>query len=264
MHKKTVFIAEDEPLARETLRDWILEQPMLALVGEAADGASALEQINRLKPDVAFMDIQMPELTGLEVLRQLEHLPEIVFTTAFDQYAVTAFELHAVDYLLKPFSRARFDGAVERLFESPGDEREAGGGDGRTGPGESHAPSGARAALELATNRDTARLDRILVRDRGRIFPLSVNEIEYMKADAKYTAIVARGKTFLVRIGISELEARLDPSRFVRIHRSALVNLDYVESMQADDQSQLQLLMKDGSTLVASRDGSKMLRDMAI
>jgi two-component system LytT family response regulator len=248
MHKKTVLIAEDEPLARETLRDWIAEQPMLALVGEAADGASALEQINRIRPDVVFMDIQMPEMTGLEVLRRLEHLPEIVFTTAFDQYAVTAFELNAVDYLLKPFSRARFDAAVERLME-PGDSGETGG---------------AKSALELASNRETSRLDRILVRDRGRIFPLAVIEIEYMKADAKYTAIVARGKTFLVRIGISELEARLDPSRFVRIHRSALVNLDFVESMQADDQSQLQVLMRDGSTLVASRDGSKMLRDMSI
>jgi two-component system LytT family response regulator len=251
MQKKTVLIAEDEPLARETLRDWIAEQPMLALVGEAADGASALEQINRIKPDVVFMDIQMPEMTGLEVLRRLEHLPEIVFTTAFDQYAVTAFELNAVDYLLKPFSRARFDAAVERLME-PGE----GGDEAETG--------GAKAALDMATSREATRLDRILVRDRGRIFPLAAAEIEYLKADAKYTAIVARGKTFLVRIGISELEARLDPARFVRIHRSALVNLDFVESMQADDQSQLQLMMKDGSVLVASRDGSKMLRDMSI
>jgi two-component system LytT family response regulator len=253
MQKKTVLIAEDEPLARETLRDWIAEQPMLALVGEAFDGASALEQINRIKPDVVFMDIQMPEMTGLEVLRRLEHLPEIVFTTAFDQYAVTAFELNAVDYLLKPFSRARFDAAVERLME-PGDADDAGAVNG----GE------ARAALDMAANREVTRLERILVRDRGRIFPLAAGEIEYLKADAKYTAIVARGKTFLVRIGISELEARLDPSRFVRIHRSALVNLDFVESMQADDQSQLQLHMKDGSVLVASRDGSKMLRDMSI
>jgi two-component system LytT family response regulator len=251
MYKKTVLIAEDEPLARETLRDWIAEQPMLALVGEAADGASALEQINRIRPDVVFMDIQMPEMTGLEVLRRLEHLPEIVFTTAFDQYAVTAFELNAVDYLLKPFSRARFDAAVERLME-PGE-----GGDGG-------AAQGAKAALDMAASHEVMRLDRILVRDRGRIFPLAAAEIEYMKADAKYTAIVARGKTFLVRIGISELEARLDPARFVRIHRSALVNLDFVESMQADDQSQLQLMMKDGSVLVASRDGSKMLRDMSI
>jgi two-component system LytT family response regulator len=246
MQRKTVFIAEDEPLARETLRDWIVEHPGLALVGEAADGADALRQINALAPEVVFMDIQMPEMTGLEVLKRLARLPEIVFTTAFDQYAVTAFELHAVDYLLKPFSRARFDAAVERLLvEAP-----ACGAD-------------LQSALQLASTRENSMLDRVLVRDRGRIFPLAVGEIEYLRADAKYTAIVARGKTFLVRIGISELEARLDPTRFIRIHRSALVNLDFVESMQADEQSQLQLHMRDGTALVASRDASKMLRDMA-
>jgi two-component system LytT family response regulator len=220
MNRKTVFIAEDEPLARETLRDWIGERPELALVGEAADGASALEQINSIKPDVVFMDIQMPEMTGLEVLRRLEHLPDIVFTTAFDQYAVTAFELNAVDYLLKPFSRERFNASVERLL--------AGG---------EAAGEALQQALLQAGQRKQPLLERVLVRDRGRIFPLAIAEIEYLKADAKYTAIVARGKTFLVRIGISELEGRLDPARFVRIHRSALVNLDFVESMQADEQS---------------------------
>jgi len=102
------------------------------------------------------------------------------------------------------------------------------------------------------------------VRDRGRIFPLATGEIEYMKADSKYTVIVARGQTFLVRIGISELEVQLDPARFVRIHRSALVNLDFVDSMRADEQSQLQIHMRDGTVLGANRDASKVLRDMAI
>jgi two-component system LytT family response regulator len=102
------------------------------------------------------------------------------------------------------------------------------------------------------------------VRDRGRIFPLAVGEIEYLKADSRYTAIVARNQTFLVRMSIAELEPRLDPSRFVRIHRSALVNLDFVESMKTDDQSQLQLHMRDGTQLAANRDASRMLRDMAI
>lgn len=244
---KTVFIAEDEPLARDVLRDAILARPELQLVGEAADGASALEQINRLEPDVVFMDIQMPEMTGLEVLARLTCLPEIVFTTAFDQYAVAAFELNAVDYLLKPFTRARFDAAVERLLVAP-----------------PATPQMLAQVLAQAGERGRAPLERILVRDRGRIFPLAVNDIEYLKADAKYTAIAARKQTFLVRIGISELEARLDPARFIRIHRSALVNLDFVESMKADDQSQLQLQMRDGTLLVANREASKMLRDMAI
>jgi two-component system LytT family response regulator len=172
-----------------------------------------------------------------------------VFTTAYDQYAVTAFELHAVDYLLKPFTQARFAAAVARLLDGP-----------------SHARDTLDSALAQAAGASAApaRLERILVRDRGRIFPLATGEIEYMKADSKYTVIAARGQTFLVRIGISELEAQLDPARFVRIHRSALVNLDFVDSMRADEQSQLQIHMRDGTVLGANRDASKVLRDMAI
>jgi two-component system LytT family response regulator len=247
VNTKTVFIAEDEPLAREVLRDAIYAHARLRLVGEAADGAAALAQINALRPDVVFMDIQMPEMTGLEVLKRLACTPDIVFTTAWDQYAVTAFELNAVDYLLKPFTRARFDAAVARLLEA-------------SGP----APEVVSAALTQAVQRTPGRLERILVRDRGRIFPLSLNEIEYLKADSRYTAIIARGQTFLVRIGISELEAQLDPGRFIRIHRSALVNLDFVDSMKADEQSQLLIQMRDGTLLTASREASKVLREMAI
>ena len=247
MTARTVFIAEDEPLARDVLRDFIYAHAGLRLVGEAADGASALAQIERIRPDIVFMDIQMPEMTGLEVLRRLTAVPDNVFTTAYDQYAVTAFELNAVDYLLKPFTRARFDAAVARLLESPGAARDVLDG-----------------ALAQAAQKSPSRIERILVRDRGRIFPLSVNEIAYLKADAKYTAIMARGQTFLVRIGISELEAQLDPGRFIRIHRSALVNLDFVDSMRADEQSQLEITMRDGAVLTASREASKVLREMAI
>ncbi|MGI4844647.1 MAG: LytR/AlgR family response regulator transcription factor [Janthinobacterium lividum] len=249
MSLKTAFFAEDEPLARDLLRDAIYANPGLRLVGEAANGAEALERITRLRPEVVFMDIQMPEMTGLEVLRRLDYLPQIVFTTAYDQYAVTAFELHAVDYLLKPFTQARFAAAVARLLDGP-----------------VHARDTLDSALAQAASRNgaPARLERILVRDRGRIFPLAAAEIEYMKADSKYTVIAARGQTFLVRIGISELEVQLDPARFVRIHRSALVNLDFVDSMRADEQSQLQIQMRDGTVLGANRDASKVLRDMAI
>jgi two-component system LytT family response regulator len=248
---KTVYIAEDEPLAREVLRDAIYAHPDLRLVGEAGDGATALEQIERIRPDVVFMDIQMPEMTGLEVLRRLSCTPDIVFTTAYDQYAVTAFELNAVDYLLKPFTRARFDAAVARLLESPA-------------PPRAIVDAALAQAMQRKEGHPGGRIERILVRDRGRIFPLSLNEIEYLKADSKYTAIAARGQTFLVRIGISELEAQLDPARFIRVHRSALVNLDFVDSMRADDQSQLVIQMRDGVVLTASREASKVLREMAI
>jgi two-component system LytT family response regulator len=247
MKTKTVFIAEDEPLAREILRDWIQAHPQLRLVGEAADGASALKQIDKLAPDAVFMDIQMPEMTGLEVLQRLTHAPDFIFTTAYDQYAVIAFELNAIDYLLKPFSRERFDAAVERLLEVAVPSKDL-----------------LQLALKQAAEQETAMLKRILVRDRGHIFPLATDEIEYLKSEEKYTVIAARKQTFLVRIGLSELSTRLDPGKFIRIHRSTLINLDFVESMKADDQSQLQIQMRDGTQLVANREASKMLRSMSI
>jgi two-component system, LytTR family, response regulator len=247
MKTKTVFIAEDEPLARETLRDWIRAHPQLRLIGEAADGATALKHIENLTPDVVFMDIQMPEMTGLEVVQHLTHVPEFVFTTAYDQYAVIAFELNAIDYLLKPFSRERFEAAVERLLEVSVPSKDL-----------------LQLALKQASEQESAMLKRILVRDRGHIFPLATDEIAYLKSEEKYTVISARKKTFLVRIGLSELSTRLDPDKFIRIHRSTLINLDFVESMKADDQSQLQIQMRDGTQLVANREASKMLRNMSI
>lgn len=247
MKTKTAFIAEDEPLARESLADACASRTELRLVGQAADGVSALAQIEQLQPEVVFLDIQMPEMTGLEMLKRLKHRPQIIFTTAYDQYAVTAFELNALDYLLKPFSMERFDAAVDRILASSAPQ-----------------PETVHSALNLLCGGNANRLERILVRDRGQIFPVNVSDIAYMKSDQKYTAIYVGDKTFLVRVGIAELAERLDPGRFVRIHRSMLANLDFVESMRATDQSQLQLHMRDGSVLVANRDASKMLRDMVI
>lgn len=243
-----VVVCDDEPLAREALRDLVAADDRLLLVGEAADGAQALKLLRALKPGLVFMDIQMPELTGLEVVRQLQGLmpwPAIVFTTAYDQHAVTAFELHAVDYLLKPFSGERFGAAVERVL------------------GAGAVPPSAQAEQALAAPAD-APLERVLVRDRGQIFPIAVAEIEYLKSDSKYTAIAARGSQFYVRVPLAELEPRLPKARFLRVHRNAIVNLDFVVSMKPDEQSQLELLMKDGSTLLANRDASKALRDASI
>lgn len=246
-----VVLCDDEPLAREALRDLITADPRLLLVGEASDGAMALKLLRALKPRLVFMDIQMPELTGLEVVRQLagqQPWPAIVFTTAYDQHAVTAFELHAVDYLLKPFSGERFRAAVERVLASAAQ------------PGSVEVTQ-AEQALASAPG---APLERVLVRDRGQIFPLAVAEIEYLKSDSKYTAITARGQQFYVRVPLAELEPRLPAARFLRVHRNAIVNLDFVVSMKPDEQSQLELKMSDGSTLLANRDASKALRDAAI
>jgi two-component system, LytTR family, response regulator len=243
-----VLICEDEPLARETLRDFIAATPELLLIGEASNGAQALKLIRALQPDLVFMDIQMPELTGLEVVRQLDAVPPLIFTTAYDQHAVTAFELNAVDYLLKPFSQERFQAAVQRALAdvAPSAQRQ-------------HA---AQSALGAGDN--SGPLARILVRDRGRIFPIAVADIEHLRSDQKYTQITAKGGSYLVRMALTELEARLDASRFLRVHRSAIVNLDFVESMKADEQSQLLIAMRDGTELLANREASKQLRDLSI
>ena len=245
------LICEDEPLARETLRDFIAASPDLLLVGEATNGREGLTLIRALAPDLVFMDIQMPELTGLEVVRELlaagEPMPPLIFTTAYDQHAVAAFELQALDYLLKPFTAARFDAAVKRALTTSA----------------ATAERGAAAVAALGGGLG-APLSRILVRDRGRIFPLSLDEIEHLRADLKYTQIMARGESFLVRMPLNELEARLDATRFLRVHRNVIVNLDFVASMRPDEQSQLHILMRDGTELVANREASKRLRDMAI
>jgi two-component system, LytTR family, response regulator len=248
---RTALVCEDEPLARETLRDFIAAHSGLVLVGEAADGATALKLVRQLAPQVVFMDIQMPELTGLEVLRRLQAepahrpWPAIVFTTAYDQHAVTAFELHAVDYLLKPFSAERFERAVARALE---------GG----------AASGETAQQALTMPTAATPLPRILVRDRGQIFPLPLAEIEYLKSDSKYTLIAARGQQFYVRLALADIEPRLDATRFMRVHRNAIVNLDHVLAMKPDEQSQLEIAMRDGSTLLANREASRLLRDQSI
>jgi len=249
--KTRVLICEDEPLARETLREFIATLPELVLVGEAVNGRDALALARALQPELVFMDIQMPGMSGLEVVRTLlaeqGAVPALVFTTAYDQHAVTAFELHALDYLLKPFTAERFQAAVRRALalQTPAAER----GD---------------AALSALATPAAEPLTRILVRDRGRIFPLAAAEIEHLRADLKYTQITSRGQNYLVRVALADLEGRLDPARFIRIHRNAIVNLDFVASMKPDEQSQLQVFMRDGTELLANREASKRLRDASI
>ena len=244
---KRAVVCEDEPLARETLHDFIAEEPGLVLVGEASDGVQALKLIRSLAPDIVFMDIQMPEMTGLEVVRQLTPLPAVIFTTAYDQHAVAAFELNAVDYLLKPFSRDRFHAAVQRVLQEA-----------------AAPPDAALQALDALGGLAAGYLQRILVRDRGQIFPINTPEIEYLKSDSKYTLISARGSTYYIRLALAELAPRLNPERFMRVHRNAIVNLDHVLSMKPDEQSQLEISMRDGSKLLANREASRVLRDMSV
>jgi two-component system, LytTR family, response regulator len=241
------LIAEDEPLAADSLAEWVRAQPQLELVGLRHDGPSALQAIRELRPQLVLMDIHMPGATGLAVLRALateghEPMPWVIFTTAYDEHAITAFELHAVDYLLKPFTQERFNEAVEHALaraETAGD---------------------AMSALQAAQDRSQQPLSRLLVRDRHGIVPVMTVDIEHLKSDTKYTAITAKGRSYLVRLPITTLEQQLDGQRFLKVNRSCIVNLDFVESMTPDDSSQLLIRLRDGSTVTASREVSKRLR----
>ena len=247
MNATTVLIAEDEPLAAEALADWVKATPGLKLVAVCEDGEEALAQIRALKPALVLTDIQMPGLTGLQVVQALQgdaHAPRIIFTTAYDQHALTAFELHAVDYLLKPFSRERFDEAVAHAL------RDA-------------APSAADVAQALGAPAD-APLTRLLVRDQGKIFPLQVADIECLRSDNKYTALTSKGRSFLVRLPIADFETRLDPTRFLRVQRGCIVNLDFVDNMTPDENSQLVVQLRDGTRITANREVSKMLREQSL
>ena len=247
------LIAEDEPLAAESLAEWVHALPQLELVAQCSDGPAALEAIRRLQPGLVFMDIQMPGMTGLQVLRTLGEAglaqsPAVIFTTAYDEHALAAFELHAVDYLLKPFSQERFEEAVQHALQTVGHLQQWQG------------------ALETAAlpGAELEPLQRILVRDQGKIFPLQVEAIEYLRSDTKYTAVASRGRQFLVRLPITAFEQRLDPLRFLKLQRSCIVNLDFVESMSPDENSQLVVQMRDGTRFTASREVSKRLREQSI
>lgn len=248
------LIAEDEPLASEALADWVAQLPQLELLACCADGLSALEQIRSLRPELVFMDINMPGLSGLQVLRALAEdgaggpAPRVIFTTAYNEHAITAFELHAADYLLKPFSQERFNEAVGHALQ-------------RSTAAET---GGSTQALEAAAKPDSSPMTRLLVRDQGKIFPIQVDTVEYLRSDIKYTAVASGGRQYLVNLPITAFEQRLDPSRFIKLQRSCIVNLDFVVSMTPDENSQLIVQMQDGSRFTANRDVSKKLREQSI
>jgi two-component system, LytTR family, response regulator len=245
--KTRAVIVEDEPIARTRLRELLDNVDWIECVGEAADGASAVKLIDELQPDLLFLDIEMPGMNGLDVLGSISHDPAVVFTTAYDRYAVTAFELEAVDYLLKPFGAKRLNATLARVRKS------------LTGDADVPAVERARAALG---GREA--FTRIFVRDRGRIIPIAVDAIERLEAEDDYVGVHAGGRRYLVYLGMAEFEARLDPQRFVRIHRSHIVNLDRVAAFLPEDGGRLRIEMKDGTKLMASRTRARELRHLAI
>jgi two-component system LytT family response regulator len=242
----SILIADDEPLARRTLREHLRALDWAGAVHEAPDGQSAVAIANARRPDLIFLDIVMPGANGLEVLEQLQYEPQVIFTTAHDEYAVTAFELGALDYLLKPFGRDRLERVLQRaqaaLDSSP-------------------APLLPRVKESLNV---AGPLSRIFVRDSNRVVPIPLATLERIQGADDYATIFASGKEYLVSLRLSDLELRLKSSGFLRIHRSHLINLELITLIEPYDTARVQVTLKSGTRLVASRTGSKLLRDLAL
>jgi two-component system LytT family response regulator len=236
------LVCEDEPLAVRAIREYLRDVVWIEVVGEARDGTEALRLIHKLEPDLVFMDVRMPGMSGVDVLEAVEHRPAVVFTTAFDEYAIPAFDLGAVDYLVKPFGK-------DRLLETLGRVRVRLIGEGRAGAG-AEAPGTKRFA------------QRLFARYKGATVPVSAADIVHADAVAGGVDLVTAAGTFSLDGSLGELEARLDPADFVRVHRGHLVNLAHVVSIRRYDERRLSLRLDDGSTLVASRSGSQALREM--
>jgi len=253
MTKVRALIVEDEPLARRTLREILADVPWLECVGEAETGTRAVQMIDALTPDLVFLDIEMPELNGLQVLDRISHEPAVIFTTAYDRYAVSAFELEALDYLLKPFGRERCLAALERarrVLPSHG----------------GNADSAVMPLVERARSvmSESGPLTRLFVRDRDRIVLVASADIERLEAADDYVEVHTKARSYLVYLTLNDFERRLDPERFIRVHRAHIVNLDFVKQLVPFDGSRMQVEMRDGTKILASRTRSRELRQLAI
>jgi two-component system LytT family response regulator len=233
-----VVIVDDEPLARAVVREFLAAHPGVEIVAECSNGFEAVKAVAERSPDLVFLDVQMPKLSGFEVLELIGRTVPVVFTTAYDQYALRAFEVHAVDYLLKPFSEARFAEALSRARERLA----------------SRDALPVEALLSDAAPRQ-APLERVLIRDGSQVHVLAVEKIDYVEAQDDYVSFRSEGKSYLKDQTMAALEGLLDPARFVRIHRSYLLNIDRIARVELYAKDSRIAILRDGSKLPVSRAG---------
>ena len=244
--KVTTLVADDEPVARAGLRAMLGAFEWVTVVGEAADGPAAVAAIDRLRPELLFLDVQMPGLIGTDVLRRVQHQPYVVFTTAYAEHAVSAFELGALDYLLKPFGPARLAAAMERVRAALGE------------------PVAYPALERLHGAAGQGPISRLFVRSGGALVPLPVDRVAWFEADGDYVVVHADRARHLLHLSLARLEARLDPRRFLRIHRAHIVNLDHVRVFTRRERGALVAEMTDGTRLPVSRARAQELRSLGV
>jgi two-component system LytT family response regulator len=244
------LIVDDEPLAREGVRLLLASDPECEVVGEPGSGKEAVAAIRKLRPDLVFLDVQMPEMNGFDVLAALsrEEVPHVVFVTAYDRYALRAFEVHALDYLLKPFDDERFQEALGRAKRHLKLTR---------------VSRLSERLIDLLGSVDRGGqtfLDRLPIKDAGRVVFLDLEEVEWIEAADYYVQLHTRDKAYLHRETMASLEARLDPKRFVRIHRSAIVNQRFVRELRPKGQRDLVCVLASGASLKVARSHRDKLR----
>ena len=245
--KIRAVIVDDEELARQVLREFLAKHPEIELIAECANGFEAVKTVAEQKPDLVFLDIQMPKLDGFEVLELIGKDATVIFVTAHDNYAIRAFEVHAVDYLLKPVAAARFDAALERAKERL--------------PGKPQPAQVSASELAASARPPAQYLDRIPVRDGSRVSIIPVGKLDYAEAQDDYVALASEGKKHLKQQTIASLEAALDPARFLRIHRSYIVNLERVARVEPYAKDSHVAILSNGTQLPVSRAGYARLRE---
>ncbi|MFQ5823068.1 MAG: LytR/AlgR family response regulator transcription factor [bacterium] len=247
--KIRAVIVDDEDLAREMIKEYLSDHSEVEIVAECSNGAQAVKTINDLKPDLIFLDIQMPELSGFDVLNRLDTIPMVIFSTAYDKYAIQAFEVNAVDYLLKPYDRMRFNQAVHRALKGLG-----------THEGVSEQILGLLNHLR----EERQSVDRFWIRESGCLTPIKTGTIDWIEAMDDYVCLHVGKSKHLVNQTMRELEVKLDENKFMRIHRSTIVNLDRIKELRAVGDGSYQVILKDGTELSLSRGRAKKLREMII
>ena len=263
MERIRTLIVDDEPLAREGIRGLLSRDADFEIVGECGNGADALRAIRGLAPDLLFLDVQMPEMDGFQVLGRLRdgEIPVVIFVTAFDEYALNAFEVHALDYLLKPFDDERFEKALRRVKVQARQQEAQRLSQKLLKLVEDHraAPNGGTTS---AVDSEPSYLDRMAVKSAGRVHFLKSSEIDWIEAADYYVKLHVSGKSHLLRETMSALESRLDPRRFLRIHRSAIVNLDRVKELRTQTHGDCAVRLHDGTQLKLSRSGKEKLHSL--
>lgn len=245
------LIVDDELLARERIRDILESDSEIEIIGECAGGQEAIEAIERQTPDLVFLDVEMPGKDGFAVLEELgpDRIPAIIFVTAYDQYAVRAFEVYALDYLLKPFDRERFEKALLRAKAHIQNEKSE------------NITERILSALEEIKSKPV-HLERLVIKMNGHVFFVKTDDIDWLEAEGNYVRLHAGKESYLLRDTISALEGQLDPKRFVRVHRSAIVNVDRIQELQAWFHGEYRIILREGVQLTLSRSYREKLHEL--